>query len=146
MLTEPPANPFHEISSQPGRRTLEYEHLLQLPNANGKKINLQLWEGMDTFSQVAALYDRCLWFERRCAELEAENASAVHEEFLEIDEPEQPRMSRLEQLTAFLRESGPMHRSDIAERSGIPVGTLSAILNDDNFGKDEDGRWMVKPE
>ncbi len=68
-----PANPFQDIPSSPGRRTLEYQHTLNVYLAEGKVIPMQLWEGMDLFVQVAALFDRCRHFERRCAELESAN-------------------------------------------------------------------------
>lgn len=52
------------------------------------------------------------------------------------------RPARKEQVIAAFREHGPMHRREIIENTGIPMGTVSYLMNDkDTFVKMEDGRW-----
>jgi hypothetical protein len=39
---------------------------------------------------------------------------------------------------------GPANRSTILETTGIPNGSLSVLLQDPDFVKDEAGRWTVR--
>jgi hypothetical protein len=49
----------------------------------------------------------------------------------------------LEQLNLFLLGRGPMWRKDIISESGMPKGTIAAILTKEKFSKDGDGRWCA---
>lgn len=72
VCESPPPNPFRELSPINGRRVFEYNTVLRVPGANGKAIPMQIWEGIDPFEHIAALLDRCQWFERHAAEVESE--------------------------------------------------------------------------
>ena|SRR5437868_2339352 len=54
--------------------------------------------------------------------------------------------TRYEQLVNFLRNHGPSFRKEILARSGLPQGTLSAMLTRKNFDQDGEGRWKPKSE
>jgi hypothetical protein len=54
------------------------------------------------------------------------------------------QLPRKEALAAFLIQNGPMSRSDIVVRSGIPEGTVSYCLNDKRFfEQNEEGLWTT---
>lgn len=47
-------------------------------------------------------------------------------------------------VIAFLRQNGPAMRRQIVSGTGIPVGTVSYVLNDkQTFAHLEDGRWTL---
>lgn len=50
---------------------------------------------------------------------------------------------RMAQIRQFISENGPMHRKEVIERSGIPVGTINTILSEKNFQQLPDGRWTA---
>lgn len=54
------------------------------------------------------------------------------------------QLSRLQQLKEFLRTNGPMKRKELIEKSGIPEGSISGLLNyRQHFHQLADGRWEV---
>ncbi|MGA2620163.1 MAG: hypothetical protein ABSF26_21300 [Thermoguttaceae bacterium] len=55
--------------------------------------------------------------------------------------------TRLEQLIDFVRDNGPISRRDAKAKSGIPPGTVGALLTSKYFDYDKDGKtWTVKDE
>lgn len=51
--------------------------------------------------------------------------------------------TRKETIMKLLQEEGPLSRSEIMKRSGIPQGTVANVLTDkDTFGSEE-GKWFV---
>lgn len=50
---------------------------------------------------------------------------------------------RLEQLRTWLKEHGPMRRKEVLASCGLPPGTVSVLLKEKNFSKDQEGRWYV---
>lgn len=56
----------------------------------------------------------------------------------------QPGTTRKEQLREWLLAHGPMRRKDVLDRCGLPLGTSSVLLKEENgFTKDVEGRWYV---
>lgn len=55
------------------------------------------------------------------------------------------RSDRLPQLKEFLKANGPQRRSAILEATGIPVGTIGALLKK-NCQKNAQGKWHWKAE
>lgn len=51
-------------------------------------------------------------------------------------------LTRQQQLTAFLIEHGPASRGTINEKSGIPKGTVAALLSKGGFVLNA-GKWYV---
>ena len=49
-----------------------------------------------------------------------------------------------ETLVQFLRERGPTARAEIVAKTGIPSGSLSELLRDDEFASPARGVWAVK--
>jgi hypothetical protein len=56
------------------------------------------------------------------------------------------QLPRKEALAAFLIQNGPMSRSDIVIKSGIPEGTVSYCLNDKRFFEQIDGGLWTATE
>ena len=54
--------------------------------------------------------------------------------------------TRLQQLIDFVAASGPVSRRDAKSNSGIPPGTVGALLTRKNFSQNEEGKWTVKKE
>jgi hypothetical protein len=53
-------------------------------------------------------------------------------------------LGRVEQLKMLLRASGPLRRSEILAKAGMPTGTISCILKRNNgFQRDSEGKWSV---
>lgn len=52
--------------------------------------------------------------------------------------------TRLQELTDWLREHGPMSRGEIKKSSGIPAGTAGALLTRKNFIQTDGDLWTVK--
>jgi len=50
---------------------------------------------------------------------------------------------RKDELAKFLKLEGPLTRSEIFKRSGIPQGTVSTLLLDKATFKSKDGKWHV---
>lgn len=51
---------------------------------------------------------------------------------------------RKEELANFILKSGPMTRTELVEKSGIPEGTVSYCLSDKRFfDQSEDGTWHI---
>lgn len=54
------------------------------------------------------------------------------------------RLTRRDQLHDFLANHGPATRQKIAEKTGIPLGTLGAYLQEDgSLVKDSAGQWSL---
>ena len=67
---------------------------------------------------------------------------AAKDRILEPNSNGSPK-SRMEQLTDFLREKGPMLRKDILKQIEMPKGTIGVYLTRENFTRDDEGRWYV---
>jgi len=50
---------------------------------------------------------------------------------------------RKNELIKFLRMEGPLARSEILKRSGIPQGTVAGLLLDRDTFKSKDKKWYV---
>ena len=51
-------------------------------------------------------------------------------------------LTRKQQVVELIRQTGPLRRSEIIKKSGLPVGTISYCLNDESLFKSlRDGRW-----
>jgi hypothetical protein len=60
--------------------------------------------------------------------------------------PKQPRVPLTERrlmLVEFLKKYGPQTRAAILAKTGIPNGSLAALLNKPEFSRDADGRWSL---
>lgn len=53
-------------------------------------------------------------------------------------------LSRKAQVEHFLKEHGPSTRSEIIHGTGIPVGTVSYALNDQEMFVSREGKWCAK--
>jgi hypothetical protein len=51
--------------------------------------------------------------------------------------------TRREELAEFLKLEGPLTRTEIFKRSGIPQGTVSTLLLDKATFKSKDGKWYA---
>lgn len=51
---------------------------------------------------------------------------------------------RRQQLIAYLRKNGPTKRAKIVHDTGIPVGTVSALVKDPVFYAERHGVWGAK--
>ena len=58
-------------------------------------------------------------------------------------EPKAKRTTRTDQLIAFLQANQPMGSAEISEKSGIPSGTVGAILSENAMFVSKDGRWRL---
>jgi hypothetical protein len=47
-------------------------------------------------------------------------------------------------LIAFFTEHGPAHRGEIVNKTGIPLGSLGALLRESEFESHERGLWALK--
>lgn len=52
--------------------------------------------------------------------------------------------TRLNQLREYLKKTGPSSRKDAKALSGLPSGTVNALLTAENFVKTEDGLWTAE--
>ena len=51
--------------------------------------------------------------------------------------------NRLLEIADFLRRNGPATRGEVMEHSGVPAGTVRALLNRTHFERDDEtGRWV----
>jgi hypothetical protein len=58
---------------------------------------------------------------------------------------ENGRGGRRTQLIEYLREHGPMKRTELIANSGVPAGTIAHLLRDgEAFEPDGNGGWRVK--
>lgn len=51
--------------------------------------------------------------------------------------------SRKETIIKLLDKEGPLTRTEMAHKSGIPLGTLSFVLKDRNIFNNQDGKWSL---
>jgi hypothetical protein len=58
--------------------------------------------------------------------------------------PRIPLFRHKQKLIVFLRTSGPATRKEIAEATGIPMGSLSSLLKAKEFKKAKWGLWVLK--
>ena len=57
------------------------------------------------------------------------------------------RGTRKPELILFLEANGPTRRGELRERTGIPLGTISFLLNDKKtFRRLDSGKWDVRKE
>jgi hypothetical protein len=113
-------------------------------------------------SEIKATVDR---LDQRIAKL-TKIRELLLEEFGEAAQPQQPLLvldttkpvtstgnngtalmvkTRKQTIAEFLRSQGPARRKDIADRTGVPSGTVSYELNDkETFERLDDGRYTVR--
>lgn len=125
----PPDNPFADTPGMGNRRVLLYHAEVIYPspgrNSERKQVPMQVFEGMDIFKPVAALLERCRWFEARYAELKAytdrQTDDFVHETLVEIGAAEpkpllghtesvREMVGAIDQVKAEIAESEPKRR------------------------------------
>ena len=58
-------------------------------------------------------------------------------------EPKAKRTTRTDQLVAFMKANQPMGSAEIAAKSGIPSGTVGAILSDNPMFESAGGVWRI---
>lgn len=51
--------------------------------------------------------------------------------------------SRKESIIKLLDKEGPLTRTEMAQKSGIPLGTLSFVLRDKNVFHNQEGKWSL---
>lgn len=51
--------------------------------------------------------------------------------------------TRKEAIIKLLKEEGPLSRSEIINKSGIPQGTVATVLTDKDTFKSKDNKWYV---
>jgi hypothetical protein len=73
-------------------------------------------------------------------EKETQNADKITQS---LPFPKSTKITRKEAVIKFLQEQGPLSRGEIVKKSGIPVGTVSFILNDKTRFTNKDGKWHV---
>ena len=52
--------------------------------------------------------------------------------------------TRFAQIETFLAEHGPSTRQEIVAKSGVPEGTVRALLIPRYFDEDAEGRWSAR--
>jgi hypothetical protein len=57
--------------------------------------------------------------------------------------PKRSSPTRRDELANFLKAEGPLTRTEIFKRSGIPQGTVSTLLLDKASFKSRDGKWYA---
>jgi len=57
--------------------------------------------------------------------------------------PQLKRISRKDAVIKLIKKEGPLSRSQIIEKSGIPEGTVSYLLNDKTTFIGDNGRWNL---
>jgi len=53
------------------------------------------------------------------------------------------KRTRRQAVVKLLQEEGPFTRSEILQKTGIPLGTVSFILNDKTTFRNKDGKWHL---
>lgn len=56
------------------------------------------------------------------------------------------RISRKDQVKNFIKEHGPSTRAEIIQGTGIPVGTVAYVLNDEERFVARRGKWCIVGE
>lgn len=56
------------------------------------------------------------------------------------------KRTRKHAVMKLLRQEGPLARSEILEKTGIPLGTVSFILNDKITFRHKEGKWNLVKE
>jgi hypothetical protein len=51
--------------------------------------------------------------------------------------------TRKQAIIKLLQEQGPLTRSEILQKSGFPLGTISTYLNDKTVFKSKEGKWHL---
>jgi len=51
------------------------------------------------------------------------------------------KITRKEAIIRLLQEEGPLLRSEILKKSGIPKGTVASVLNDKTIFKNKKNKW-----
>ena len=55
-------------------------------------------------------------------------------------------ITRRDEIITLLQMEGPLSRSEILDKSGIPKGTVATILNDKNRFASKEGKWYYVGE
>lgn len=53
--------------------------------------------------------------------------------------------TRKDQVVSLLKVEGRLSRNEILEKTGLPIGTISYVLNDKNLFSHSHGKWFLKP-
>ena len=54
--------------------------------------------------------------------------------------------TRKDEVASLLRKDPGLSRGEIQEKTGIPVGTISFVLNDKETFGNRDGKWYLKEQ
>ena len=60
-----------------------------------------------------------------------------------LPKPPTPPVTRKQQVIELLSKEGPLGRTEIHNKTGIPEGSIAMVLNDKNTFKSIEGKWHV---
>jgi hypothetical protein len=72
--------------------------------------------------------------------------SVDNKTFLSPRKTKKVKKTRKVAIMKLLHEEGPLARSEILQKTGFPLGTVSFILNDKTTFSNKDGKWQLIEE
>ena len=57
--------------------------------------------------------------------------------------PHGTKGTRRQAILKLFQEEAPLSRAEVVKKSGIPLGTVSTILNDKTTFRNKDGKWYL---
>lgn len=72
-----------------------------------------------------------------------ERSGQAEMELLTSSRSKKKKDTRKKAIVKMLQEEGPLSRSEIIQKTGFPLGTISTTLNDKDTFNSKDGKWYL---